>query len=102
MAQRWQAAIVALVSASAKAHAVEIDLLGEKVRSKPATGVRFTAEERTGGRPSASPVIGSAHIPRRLNRCSSLTSEPISIPAPPSRPARPAPRNTPGGVPDAA
>ena len=40
MARRWQAKIVALVSASAKAHAVEIDLLGEKVRSNPATGVR--------------------------------------------------------------
>ena len=43
MARRWQAKIVALVSASAKAHAVEIDLLGEKVRSNPATGVRFVA-----------------------------------------------------------
>lgn len=40
MARRWQAEIVALVSASPRAHAVEIDLLGEKVRSNPATGVR--------------------------------------------------------------
>jgi hypothetical protein len=49
-----------------------------------------------GGRPSAWPVIGSAHIPRRLNRCCSLASEPISTPAPPSRAARPAPRNKKG------
>ena len=37
-------------------------------------------EARVGGRPSAFPVIGSAHIPRRLNRCSSVTTEPILHP----------------------
>jgi len=69
---------------------------------RPAVRPGNEGRERIGGRPSASPVIGSAHIPRRLNRCRSVTSEPISTPPPPSRAASPAPRNTPGGVPDAA
>ena len=55
---------------------------------------------RLGWRPSALPVIGSAHIPSRLNRCCSVTAEPVSTPRPSSRPPRPAPKNTPGGVPD--
>ena len=61
--------------------------------------------QRRGGRgwaggPRAWPVTGSAHIPSRLNRCCSVTCDPCSTPRPSSRPARPAPRNTPGGVPD--
>ena len=57
---------------------------------------------RLGWRPKGLPVIGSAHIPSRLNRCSSVTADPCSTPRPSSRPARPAPKNTPGGVPDSA
>ena len=36
---------------------------------------------RLGWRPSALPVIGSAHIPSRLNRCCSVTCEPVLDPA---------------------
>ena len=40
---------------------------------------------RLGWRPRSWPVIGSAHIPSRLNRCSSVTADPCSTPRPPSR-----------------
>ena len=57
---------------------------------------------RFGVRPNGSPLIGSAHSPSMRKRCSSLTCEPASTPLPPSRPASPAPRKMPGGVPDSA
>ena len=39
---------------------------------RPASGPPEERRERIGGRPNGSPVIGSAHIPRRLNRCCSV------------------------------
>ena len=126
------------MSASAKPHAVEIDLPGEKVRSNPATGARSprsrlfwgsiaasrpglvdgaaarpTARIRPVSRAPKMPVSGSG-APERLASdrigahpeeveqmlLADLRADLDSLP--PSRPARPAPRNTPGGVPDAA
>ena len=94
---RSSASIRALCSARAASLAA-----GAMAATRSATRVAKERCERLGGRPKALPVTGSAHIPSKLNRCSSLTAEPFSTPRPSSRAARPAPRNTPGGVPDSA
>ena len=55
-----------------------------------------------GSWPRGSPVTGSTHKPSIRYRCSSVTTDPFSTPSPSARPASPAPRKMPGGVPDSA
>jgi hypothetical protein len=89
-----------LVPWSASAQATETDFDGLKVRSKPATGKPPRGD--FGAAPTGSPLIGSAQATSMFSRCASVTSEPRRTPRPPSRPESPAPRNTPGGVPEDA
>ena len=92
--------MTALVGSSASAQAVEIDFVGEKVRSNPATGA--TLAPAFGVRPTGRPVMGSQQAASMLRRCSSVTTVPSSTPRPSSNSASPAPMKRPGGVPEAA
>ena len=92
--------MIALVPSSASAHATDTDFDGENVRSNPATG---TALPGTLLAPATdTPVIGSARPASINSRWASVTIVPASTPLPPSKSASPAPRNTPGGVPEVA
>jgi hypothetical protein len=88
----------ALVPWSASAQATETDLGGLKVKSNPATG--RPPRGALGEAPRGSPLTGSAQATSLLARCSSVTWLPGRRPFPPSRPAKPAPKKTPGGVPE--